>query len=650
MYLTTNNKNFHEKNKNTPLQISFAKSADGLNFETPEIISFGMPDSISLGHPSVLNDTLMFFVSDMQRGFGGADIYYSKKINNVWQKPVNCGPQINSKYNEEFPFVVSSKLYFSSDRPGGAGGLDVYTANMNALKFESSQRFGTLINGSKDDFGIFTDSLAEQGYFSSNRNGNDDLYYFYSPAKPELKNCTPQLKNEYCFTFFEEASESSMDTVGMIYEWSFGDGTKAKGLEAVHCFDGEGKYLVELNVIDLSSGEIFLNELSYEFEIKNHQQLYISIPDTIYSEKEYAFNPSYSKIENLEIKKYLWDFGDGITDKKTNPKHKYSQPGNYVVSLGGVGFSGGKQVKLCVTKNILVIKNNSGNRISEKAVNPKTNKLNIRKTNEFSSDANGSKKNNFNDLIEFSKKDSFMNRFLSGIPDSALRKQLDGDFRFYHPHPGDSALSYKIHLGVSDKLIETDDAVFKGLQDITAEKTESLYHYFYGKYKSAGKALDAIKMVKEKGFDPRLIPFLDDILISNFNPAVVADLMKDTLVPQNSNDHPFVLFSYNQSVISESEKNKLKVYLEIVKPLKTSEKIILEGHTDSRGETDYNLKLSENRISAVKTILLKNGISEEQIISRPFGEKNPVFKSEQEELKGLNRRVEIILFNGSKNK
>ncbi len=73
---------------------------------------------------------LLVFTSDRPGGFGGYDLYYSLYKNDKWSAPVNFGAKINSEYNEyrpiTFSFADNDLMIFSSDRPGGKGGYDLY--------------------------------------------------------------------------------------------------------------------------------------------------------------------------------------------------------------------------------------------------------------------------------------------------------------------------------------------------------------------------------------------------------------------------------------------------------------------------------------------------------------------------------------------
>ncbi|WP_192348927.1 PD40 domain-containing protein [Algoriphagus sp. Y33] len=81
--------------------------------------------------PFVYGD-LLVFSSDRPGGFGGFDLYYAQKTGDGWSEPVNFGPRINSEYDEYRPVVsdhpgfANRLMIFSSNRPGGLGGFDLY--------------------------------------------------------------------------------------------------------------------------------------------------------------------------------------------------------------------------------------------------------------------------------------------------------------------------------------------------------------------------------------------------------------------------------------------------------------------------------------------------------------------------------------------
>jgi len=82
------------------------------------------------------NGKLLVFSSDRPGGQGGFDLYYCRREGDTWTVPVNFGDGINTAYNEYRPITlqyyefVNDLMLFSSDRPGGKGGYDLYYAGI----------------------------------------------------------------------------------------------------------------------------------------------------------------------------------------------------------------------------------------------------------------------------------------------------------------------------------------------------------------------------------------------------------------------------------------------------------------------------------------------------------------------------------------
>lgn len=132
----------------------------------------------SYAHPFMTEDgQTLLFASDMPGGYGGSDLYIARRLNGQWQKPVNLGPLVNSPENEAFPFYIDHTLYFASDGHGGLGGLDLLISREMPYGFGLPENLGYPINSHLDDFALITRD-QQQGYLSSSRSGNDDLYSF----------------------------------------------------------------------------------------------------------------------------------------------------------------------------------------------------------------------------------------------------------------------------------------------------------------------------------------------------------------------------------------------------------------------------------------------------------------------------------------
>lgn len=99
-------------------------------------------------------------------------------------------------------------------------------------------------------------------------------------------------------------------------------------------------------------------------------------------------------------------------------------------------------------------------------------------------------------------------------------------------------------------------------------------------------------------------------------------------------------FEQGKSKITQDSFEELN---NLVGLLKESSKMViqLEGHTDFRGSPTANLKLSEDRVKAVKDYLVSNGIDENRILTKAFGGSQPLTKENTAEARAKNRRVEV---------
>ena len=141
-------------------------------------------DDFSTGHPTISPDGhKMYFVSDRPGGFGNTDIYVVDIMENGgFSEPKNLGRSVNTSAKEMFPYITDNALYFSSNRPMGFGGLDVYKSDFSGGMFSVGINLGEPINSSRDDFSYIIDTSGEKGYFASNRKGgrgDDDIYSFH---------------------------------------------------------------------------------------------------------------------------------------------------------------------------------------------------------------------------------------------------------------------------------------------------------------------------------------------------------------------------------------------------------------------------------------------------------------------------------------
>ncbi len=336
----------------------FKSIKSGGEWNAPVLISINS-DKYRIKDPCISADgKKMYFASMAPGGYGGYDIYVSVFERGDWHTPKNLGPLVNTKGDEVSPFMHSNgKLYFSSNKLPGLGKFDIfYTREING-KWIIPKNLPEPVNSNRDDLYYFADAKDSTGYFSSNRNRSFDIYSF-SSLWPQFGECKPIQKNEYTFIFFEKGSVDN-DTTAWLYEWDFGDGTKARGkkAEAEHTFSGIGQYLVQLNVIDTLTGEVLLNEDTYPFSVADIEQAYIFCPDSLDQGKAEIFDASSSNLPSIKkIDYYFWDFGDGERGTGLNTKHSFNESGDYSIKLcvQAAPDENGVVQKACVSKVVSV--------------------------------------------------------------------------------------------------------------------------------------------------------------------------------------------------------------------------------------------------------------------------------------------------------
>ena len=179
VYFTSNDKvNRKIKSKSVKIfKATVSQKGEWTNFKNLPFNS----DGYDAGHPFINKDgSRIYFVSNMQGTLGDKDIFYVEIKKGYYGAPVNLGPTINSPYKEYTPFIDGDLIYFSSDRKGGKGGLDIYVTKLDGSLPEPIN-LGSTINSKADDFSFIINSEKLQGYFSSNREGgkgDDDIYTF----------------------------------------------------------------------------------------------------------------------------------------------------------------------------------------------------------------------------------------------------------------------------------------------------------------------------------------------------------------------------------------------------------------------------------------------------------------------------------------
>lgn len=220
----------------------------------------------------------LYFSSDRKGGYGGLDIYECYKLaSGGWSDAKNLGPGINTKEDERAPFMHADglTLYFSSRGHGGLGGYDIFSSRLNEFNtWTKPENLGYPINTSSDDVFYISSADRKRSYYASNQEtgyGKTDIYVI-GLKDAETANITLMTGKVYiCRGSLPEVSITVLD-----YQTEEVVGIYAPNSKT-------GKFLFVLNkggrykVIFEADGNIISEEVLFVAENAAYQQLYKAI-------------------------------------------------------------------------------------------------------------------------------------------------------------------------------------------------------------------------------------------------------------------------------------------------------------------------------------------------------------------------------------
>ncbi len=171
-------------NSNNPGDITVSKLV-GNEYTTPVALN-GNINTVDYweGSCSISADgKYLYFASERPEGpngdkaYGGRDIWVSENIDGDWGPAVNMGPNINTVYDDDAPFIHPDgiTLFFSSKGHQSIGGYDIMFSLKEGNEWTKPKSMGIPLNTTEDDSYYVINSKGDKGYFSSDRNGNGAL-------------------------------------------------------------------------------------------------------------------------------------------------------------------------------------------------------------------------------------------------------------------------------------------------------------------------------------------------------------------------------------------------------------------------------------------------------------------------------------------
>ncbi len=217
----------------------------------------------------------LFFVSDRKGGFGGFDIYFSvRKRKNKWSKPKNLGKIINTSFDENSPFFYekTNTLFFSSKGHKTMGNYDIFYSDWIDKNWSDVINLGFPVNSPEDELNFFLNSKNLKGYFDSQRRGGKGDFDIFT-ANFMDGNCREK-------THFLEETKNSKTVVaeGYFLKKDIKNGEIMQITVTDNNFDivglftpnkENGKYILNLKVNkNYNLNYIYANNFSYNLDLK----------------------------------------------------------------------------------------------------------------------------------------------------------------------------------------------------------------------------------------------------------------------------------------------------------------------------------------------------------------------------------------------
>lgn len=540
----------------------------------------------------------LYFSSDKPDGYGGADLYYCEWKDGYWDDPVNLGPEVNTSGNEAYPFVNElGELFFSSDGHPGMGGKDIFVTKPNGNGWHKPVHLDAPINSMYDDFGIVADPLMNSGYFSSHRDQTIDIYSFKTLKHPVWFS-SPQKQINYCVNLKDESS-IEVDTLLFQYEWDFGDGLTQYGSHLRYCFPKTGSYTANVNMVDRRTKEKIFHKSSYQIDILDIEQPYINSNDYAIVGETINIDALKTNFPNHTIKNFYWQLNDNTFKQGEQITYQYKEEGEHIIKLAVTlqSKATGEVSKQAVSKTVQVFtqEDQRDKFLKERKVTAKGSLV----SNETS---------------------NFKVKTLYRADKDALKESV-----------------FRLQLLLSDKKVPLDSPVFEAVPTQFKirelfDAADSTFAYIIDEKRELISIYPAYKDIQASGFKGATITYK----------ALTSPSEKELFRLSKKYSLQLDDFFNSRNILMT---NGILMLNKIVELMNKYPDIKLEVgvHTDNIASTSRNLFLSQSLANTIVDYLVGSGINKNRLVPAGKGEVYPIRSNLLDSGRALNRRVEFVI-------
>lgn len=558
---------------------------------------------------------LMFFTSDRPGGYGGRDVYMVKKNDkDEWSEPINLGPPINTRFDEDAPYFHpdGKTLYYSSNGPQSMGGFDIFVTELVEGTWLEPLNMGYPVNTPDDDIYFVISSSGKSGYYSSGKEGGfgeKDIYNIEFPYYPYPRR----------YNIIELAGVvqdvNSLDTLNaMVF---LVDNETHKILDSVKTGPETGQFYFVLEP-----------ERSYSLEVKS---------DGYPSSTEPVITPVL-RSEDIWMERTLL-----LAKPLAALEPKEELPA--MPEIQNIYFDFDKFDLRQESKNEL-----------DMVIDILNQNPNLSLTIKGHTDWFGTYDYNVA-LSENRSNAAYYYLTQSGIPKARIHQTYFSENKPMETNTNDDGRQYnrrcEFIFSMGEKVVLQSKKLRSGMEGVYVDHAtpKGLPGFDNPNGTPGSIANGALSSAKDWNDEDK-----QPTSPVAFTPTASSPTVSEPSVPTASNptnasseeasfanlDLRNIYFDFDKFNIREESRTELRKVIDLLRN-DPSLKLEILGHTDAFGSNTYNQTLSENRCSSTYQYLVAQGIGQDRLVLAGFSEENPIDTNDSNSGRQNNRRVEFRL-------